>query len=578
MKTIIKYELVINEALRSALNYHTPDEQINEFIRFFGRHIGSDRIYIFEDCKERHGTDNTYEWCAQGVVPEIVRLQNVNMDIIKWWYDTFSKGESIIITDIEDIKEEHRMSYDMLKAQNVRNVVACPLRYKDEISGFFGVDNPPKSDYKGLTTFLDMIGTLLISFLKMRNSFIKSNKEAKLSSYSSLSKIYISMHLVDVQTKRYHTVKMTDQIVECLGKDFKKMGEYEIRDDFCGHIKTIAEKMCIESQLQEVLEFVDISTLEERLLEESSITYEFIDKISGWCRSRFIPVDYDENGRLLHVLFCIECIEKEKKRENRLISLAQTDLMTGLCNRGSGEKRITELLKEKTGGLLCLIDCDKFKSINAADALLKEGKDPEQIFVTGNTGIDALHYTVRNDFYHPETEWAKGNRLIAVTAHRRENLGEPMRDMFRAIRRIVEEFTDVKVIYPVHLNPQVRKIADEEFGGCERIHLIEPLDVVEFHNLMKASYLIMTDSGGIQEEAPALGKPVLVMRDTTERPEGVEAGTLKLAGTKTDDIYRECRQLLTEPEIYRKMSEARNPYGDGTASIKIRKILEDIDA
>ena len=578
MKTIIKYELVINEALRSALNYHTPDEQINEFIRFFGRHIGSDRIYIFEDCKERHGTDNTYEWCTQGVVPEIGRLQNVNMDIIKWWYDTFSKGESIIITDIEDIKEEHRMSYDMLKAQNVRNVVACPLRYKDEISGFFGVDNPPKSDYKGLTTFLDMIGTLLISFLKMRNSFIKSNKEAKLSSYSSLSKIYISMHLVDMQTKRYHTVKMTDQIVECLGKDFKKMGEYEIRDDFCGHIKTIAEKMCIESQLQEVLEFVDISTLEERLLEESSITYEFIDKISGWCRSRFIPVDYDENGRLLHVLFCIECIEKEKKRENRLISLAQTDLMTGLCNRGSGEKRITELLKEKTGGLLCLIDCDKFKSINAADALLKEGKDPEQIFVTGNTGIDALHYTVRNDFYHPETEWAKGNRLIAVTAHRRENLGEPMRDMFRAIRRIVEEFTDVKVIYPVHLNPQVRKIADEEFGGCERIHLIEPLDVVEFHNLMKASYLIMTDSGGIQEEAPALGKPVLVMRDTTERPEGVEAGTLKLAGTKTDDIYRECRQLLTEPEIYRKMSEARNPYGDGTASIKIRKILEDIDA
>ena len=154
----------------------------------------------------------------------------------------------------------------------------------------------------------------------------------------------------------------------------------------------------------------------------------------------------------------------------------------------------------------------------AADALLKEGKDPEQIFVTGNTGIDALHYTVRNDFYHPETEWAKDSRLIAVTAHRRENLGEPMRDMFRAIRKIVEEFTDVKVIYPVHLNPQVRKIADEEFGGCDRIHLIEPLDVVEFHNLMKASYLIMTDSGGIQEEAPALGKPVLVMRDTTERP------------------------------------------------------------
>lgn len=358
MKTIIKYELVINEALISALNYHTPDEQINEFIRFFGRHIGSDRIYIFEDCKERHGTDNTYEWCAQGVIPEIDRLQNVDMDVIKWWYDTFSKGESIIITDIEDIKEEHRASYDMLKAQNVRNVVVCPLRYKDEISGFFGVDNPPKSDYRGLTTFLDMIGTLLISFLKLRNSFIKSNKEAKLSSYSSFSKIYASMYLVDVQTKRYHIIKMTDQIAEYLGKDFK-MGEYEIRDDFCGHIKNIAEKMCTES-----LEFVDISTLEERLLGENSITHEFTDKISGWNRSRFIPVDYDEDEKLLHVLFCIECIEEEKKRENRLIYLAQTDLMTGLCNRGSGEKKITEFLKEKTGGLLCLIDCDKFKSIN----------------------------------------------------------------------------------------------------------------------------------------------------------------------------------------------------------------------
>ena len=364
MKTIIKYELVINEALRSALNYNTPDEQINEFIRFFGRHIGSDRIYIFEDCKERHGTDNTYEWCAQGVTSEIDRLQNVDMDVIKWWYDTFSRGESIIITDIEDIKEEHRVSYDMLKAQNVRNVVVCPLRYKDEISGFFGVDNPPKSDYRGLTTFLDMIGTLLISFLKMRNSFIKSNKEAKLSSYSSLSKIYASMYLVNVQTKRYHIVKITDQIVGYLEKDFKKMGKYEIRDDFCGHINRIAEKMCVESQLQESLEFIDISTLEERLLGESSIIHEFIDKISGWCRSRFIPVDYDENGRLLHVLFCVECVEEEKKRENRLIYLARTDLMTGLRNRGSGEKRITELLKEKTGGLLCLIDCDKFKSIN----------------------------------------------------------------------------------------------------------------------------------------------------------------------------------------------------------------------
>ena len=149
-----------------------------------------------------------------------------------------------------------------------------------------------------------------------------------------------------------------------------------------------------------------------------------------------------------------------------------------------------------------------------------------------------------------------------------------MREMFRAIRRIAEEFPDVKVIYPVHMNPKVRLLAEEELGGCDRIRLIKPLDVVEFHNVMKASYLIMTDSGGIQEEAPALGKPVLVMRDTTERPEGVEAGTLKLTGTGTEAIYRECRRLLTDQELYRKMSEANNPYGDGTASRQIREILE----
>ena len=364
MKTIIKYELAINEALRSALNYDTPDEQINEFIRFFGKHIGSDRIYIFEDCDERYVTDNTYEWCAEGVIPEIDELQNVNMDIIDWWYEKFSKEESVIITDIEDIKEEHRISYDILKAQNVKNVVVCPLYYKDEIKGFFGVDNPPESDFRGLTTFMDMIGTLLISFLKLRNSFIKSNKLAKLSSYSSLSKIYESMHYVNVQTQRYHIVKTTSQFTEHWEKDDVKKDEYEIRDDFCGHVRRIAEKMCKESQLEEASEFMDISTIEERLTGKSSIVHEFINKKTGWCRSRFIPVDYDENGRLLHVLFCIECIEEEKKRENRLIYLAQTDLMTGLCNRGSGERKISDLLKEKTGGLLCLLDCDKFKMIN----------------------------------------------------------------------------------------------------------------------------------------------------------------------------------------------------------------------
>ena len=212
------------------------------------------------------------------------------------------------------------------------------------------------------------------------------------------------------------------------------------------------------------------------------------------------------------------------------------------------------------------------------NTLLREGKDPNRIYVTGNTGIDALFHTIRKDFTHPETEWAKGSRLIVMTAHRRENLGEPMRKMFRAIRRILDTFPDVKVLYPIHLNPAVRAIAAEVFQECDRMRIIEPMDVVDFHNLMEASYLIMTDSGGIQEEAPALGKPVLVMRDTTERPEGVEAGTLKLTGTDEEPIYSACYRLLTDPEAYKAMSNATNPYGDGRASQRIRRILEETDA
>lgn len=205
--------------------------------------------------------------------------------------------------------------------------------------------------------------------------------------------------------------------------------------------------------------------------------------------------------------------------------------------------------------------------------LLKEGKPAEHIFVTGNTVIDALDTTVRSDYIHPEIEWARGSRLILLTAHRRENLGEPMREMFRAIRRIVDETSDLKVIYPMHKNPAVREMARACFGDQERIHMIEPLDVLDFHNVMAHAYLIMTDSGGIQEEAPALGKPVLVMRDTTERPEGVVAGTLKLVGTDENTIYAAVRELLTDPAAYHEMEHAVNPYGDGHASRYIADIL-----
>ena len=210
----------------------------------------------------------------------------------------------------------------------------------------------------------------------------------------------------------------------------------------------------------------------------------------------------------------------------------------------------------------------------AKNNLLREGKSEDTIFVTGNTAIDALKTTVKSDYTHPELEWAKGSRLITITAHRRENLGEPMHHMFRAIRKIMDEHDDVKAIYPIHMNPIVRKAAEEELGGCDRIHIIEPLDVLDFHNFMERSYLILTDSGGIQEEAPSLGKPVLVMRDTTERPEGVKAGTLKLVGTDEKTIYQNFKTLLENKEEYENMSKASNPNGDGTACKQIADILE----
>lgn len=206
--------------------------------------------------------------------------------------------------------------------------------------------------------------------------------------------------------------------------------------------------------------------------------------------------------------------------------------------------------------------------------LIQEGKKPETIFVTGNTAIDAMKTTVRADYTHPELTWAKDSRLILITAHRRENLGEPMYHMFRAIKHVLDEHNDVKAIYPIHLNPMVRTTAAEVFGNDDRIRLIEPLDVLDFHNFLSHSYLILTDSGGIQEEAPSLGKPVLVMRDTTERPEGIKAGVLKLVGTDEEVIYSSFTKLLNDHIAYDAMAHASNPYGDGMACERIADILE----
>ncbi len=205
--------------------------------------------------------------------------------------------------------------------------------------------------------------------------------------------------------------------------------------------------------------------------------------------------------------------------------------------------------------------------------LVKEGKKSDDIYVTGNTAIDALKTTVRPNYTHPELTWANDSRLIVITAHRRENLGQPMHNMFRAIRRIMDEYPDVKAIYPIHMNPAVREAAYQELGTCNRIHIIDPLEVLDFHNFLARSYLILTDSGGIQEEAPSLGKPVLVLRNTTERPEGIAAGTLKLVGTEEDVIYKNFKELLDNPDAYNTMARATNPYGDGFSSKRIADIL-----
>ena len=210
----------------------------------------------------------------------------------------------------------------------------------------------------------------------------------------------------------------------------------------------------------------------------------------------------------------------------------------------------------------------------AKENLLAEGRDPGTIHVTGNTVIDAMGHTVKENYTHPELEWVGKDKLIFITAHRRENLGEPMHHMFRAIRRVLDEHPDCKAVYPIHMNPLVRKAADEELGSCDRIHIIEPIEVFDCHNFESRAYLILTDSGGIQEEAPAYGVPVLVMRDTTERPEGVEAGTLKLVGTSEEVIYKEFTRLLNDRSAYEAMSKACNPYGDGKACKRIADILE----
>lgn len=353
METIIKYELTINKAIRASLEHGTPDEQINAFIRFLGKEIGADRIYIFEDSQNENITNNTYEWCMDGVKPEIDNLQELPTDVIKWWYDCFEKGENIIIHDMEEIKEEHPDSYKLLSGQNIDRLVVSSLGTDCDIRGFFGVDNPPESDFRGLTVFLDMIAALIVSLLKIRNKDIESKRMARFSGYSAFAQIYISIYYTNIQTRKFEVIKKMGGV---LGN--------RTADCFDTYIKNTLSCYCAEEYLQKELLFVDLDTIEERLGGRTSIVSEFYGEAFGWCRGRIIPVDYDGDGRLLHVIYCIESIDEQKERENSLLNMAQTDFMTGIWNRGHGEVLMEQALRDKVKGMMCIIDCDKFKSIN----------------------------------------------------------------------------------------------------------------------------------------------------------------------------------------------------------------------
>lgn len=356
MKTEIRCELIINKAMRSAMDHDNPDEQIREFIRFLGKHIGSDRIYIFEDDLSRHVTNNTYEWCKEGIVPQIDVLQDVDMDIIGWWYDTFDRDENVIIRNVEAIKEQYPMTYQTLAPQKIECVAVSALRYHGQISGFFGVDNPRDTDMEELSLFLDMIGTFLVSLLKLRNSFDKSNQEASFNSYSALAQIYLSMNLVNVQTGKFQMIKTTPHIERGI--------RTESGEDFNAQIRNVMAELANEKYTESVRDFTDIHTLEERMNGKCTIAHEYLSNISGWCRERFIKVDEDENGHLLHVVYAVEVIDEEKRRENRLLYLSEMDLMTGIRNRGSGERKIKETIAQNIPGMFVILDCDKFKSIN----------------------------------------------------------------------------------------------------------------------------------------------------------------------------------------------------------------------
>ena len=353
---IEKYEAMLNGAMKYSLEFDTPNEEIIGFMSYIGKSQNCDRFYIFEDSTHGEFTSNTYEWCAPGITAEKDSLQKVEKSTLKTWYDRFAQDKAVIIQDLEDIRDTETALYELLHRQGIKSLVVYPLTLKNKIIGFFGVDNPDIEETVEIKAFLSMASSFMVSMLRRRNTFFKVQKDAAIKSYQSIAQIYLSMHRVNIQDNTFEIIK-THSIIEVNKTS-------STNTDFQQQAWAIADATVTEDYVEEVKAFTDLATLEKRLANSIFIEHEFVGKTAGWCRHQFIVADRDAKGHILHVIYTIEIINEAKKRENHLRYLAQTDMLTGLNNRGRGEQKVKKLLQQGQPGALALIDCDHFKSIN----------------------------------------------------------------------------------------------------------------------------------------------------------------------------------------------------------------------
>ena len=351
-----RYETVLNEAMRYSMEFDMPDEEINAFISYIGKANKCDRFYIFEDSLTENITVNTYEYCAPGIQPEKNNLQRVDKEALKEHYAIFANGQSIVVPSVAALQDSNPALYELLHMQDIRSMIATPLISQKKLIGCFGVDNPNIDENAEIRIFLSMASAFIVSLLRRREAFRKMQKAAIIKSYHDIAQIYLSMHRVNIQSGSFDTIKTHPSI------ELRKFDN--TNTNFQQQIWTIADATVTEEHLEEVKAFTKLATLEQRLEGSIFIEHEFLGKAEGWCRQQFIVVDRDAQEHLLHVIYTVEIINDAKKRENHLRYLAQTDMLTGLNNRGSGEQKVKDLLAKGQQGFLAIIDCDRFKSIN----------------------------------------------------------------------------------------------------------------------------------------------------------------------------------------------------------------------